>query len=236
VWERLSGRRPIQLALVGTSPLSVMEDLANDPAFTGRLLVGVAPDLFFTGYETSKHMGRYVRKESPSQRVGKILAMHLIEPWLAFYDPDFVLFTVLRRQPWPVREGLGGLAVRKLSITEADRNNFMWSKLTTDAQYRALARSIWAEDFNDPPPTLAEAADNQRKLDAQIDRAVAAMTRLRARGVPVIFVRHPSAGDYLAYEDRTIPRLASWDVLLAKTGAPGIYFQDYPQLQGYDLP
>jgi hypothetical protein len=181
----------------------------------------VAPDLFFSGYETSKNMARYVRKESPSQRVGKFLSMHLLEPWLAFYDPDFALFTVLRRQPWPAREGLGGLSVRKLSVTEADRNNFMWSKLTTDAKYRALARSIWAEDFNDPPPTPAEAADNQHKLDQQIDRAVMAVTRLRARGVPVIFVRHPSAGDYLAYEDRTFPRRTSWDLLLAKTGAPG---------------
>ena len=109
VWQRLSGRRPIQLALVGTSPLSVMEDIADDPAFTGRLLVGVAPDLFFSGYETSKNLARYVRKESPSQRAGKILSMHLLEPWFAFYDPDYALFAVLRRQPWPVREGLGGL-------------------------------------------------------------------------------------------------------------------------------
>jgi hypothetical protein len=54
--------------------------------------------------------------------------------------------------------------------------------------------------------------------------------------VPVIFVRHPSAGEYLAHEERTVPRRLSWDVLLAETGAPGIYFQDYPQLRSYDLP
>ena len=94
--------------------------------------------------------------------------MHLIEPWPAFYDPDFAHFTVLRRQSWSVREGLGGLAVRKLSVTAADRNNFMWSKLTTDAQYRALARSIWAEDFYDRRRCPAEAlADNQRKLHSR---------------------------------------------------------------------
>jgi hypothetical protein len=34
VWERLDGRRPIQLAIEGTSPLKVMEDLAADPKFT----------------------------------------------------------------------------------------------------------------------------------------------------------------------------------------------------------
>ncbi len=46
----------------------------------------------------------------------------------------------------------------------------------------------------------------------------------------------PSDGEYLAYENRLLPRAKTWDALLAATGAPGIHFQDYPQLQGYYLP
>ena len=46
----------------------------------------------------------------------------------------------------------------------------------------------------------------------------------------------PSDGEYLAYENRLFPRAKTWDALLAATGAPGIHFQDYPQLQGYYLP
>ena len=236
VWERLSGRRPIQLALDGTSPAFALEGLADDAAFTGRVLIGIAPDIFFTGFEYSSGVGRYFRKESPSQRVGKIVSMHFVEPWFAFYDPDFALFTVLRREPWPQRADLSYHGVRKLSITEADRNNYMWSKIETDRDYRALVRSTWPEDFNDPPPTAKEAAENQRTLDEQIGRAAAAVAKLRARNIPVIFVRDPSAGDYLAYEDRVFPRKSTWDVLLAKTRAPGIHFQDYRALQGFDLP
>jgi hypothetical protein len=236
VWERLSGRRPIQLAINGTSPLSPLEDLANDPLFTGRLLIGVAPDLFFSGSEHHKGLVHYFHKESPSQRVAKVLSMHLVEPWLAFYDPDFALFTVLRRQPWPERKGLAGLAVRKLQITDAGRGSYMWSKLETDSAYRDLARSIWAEDFNDPPPTPAEALEKKRIMDQQIARSSAAIARLQARNVPVIFVRDPSRDDYLAFENSNFPRHSSWDILLDKSKAPGIYFEDYPQLQGYELP
>jgi hypothetical protein len=65
---------------------------------------------------------------------------------------------------------------------------------------------------------------------------VAAVAKLRARGVPVLFLREPSAGEYLAYEQRDFPRATTWDVLLAKTGAPGIHFEDYPELQGFSLP
>ena len=35
VWEQVGGERPIQLAIEGTSPLPVMEQLADDPDFTG---------------------------------------------------------------------------------------------------------------------------------------------------------------------------------------------------------
>ncbi len=237
VWERLSGRRPIQLAIVGTSPLFALEDLADDQSFHGRVLVGVAPELFFSGYEYRKGWLKYLRKQSPSDRVGKWLSMRLVEPYFAFYDPDFALFTVIKRQAWPLRpDRKASTDVRKLGQTEADRNNRMWSKLANDLEYRALARSIWEEDFNPPPPTPAEAAENKSTLDKQIARAVAAVAKLRARGVPVLFLREPSVDNYLAYEQRVFPREATWDVLLAKTGAPGIHFQDYPQLQGYTLP
>ncbi|MBT8074860.1 MAG: hypothetical protein KJN61_00195, partial [Gammaproteobacteria bacterium] len=48
IWERLDNRRPLQLALEGTAPVKVMESLADDDDFTGKLLVGVAPGLFFS--------------------------------------------------------------------------------------------------------------------------------------------------------------------------------------------
>ena len=52
----------------------------------------------------------------------------------------------------------------------------------------------------------------------------------------MVFVREPSAGPYIENEEREFPRATSWDVLLAKTGAPGIHFQDYPDMQGLTLP
>ena len=59
---------------------------------------------------------------------------------------------------------------------------------------------------------------------------------LRARGVPVMFVRLPSSGAYLESERKGFPRERTWDVLLAQSGAPGVHFEDHPELQGYDTP
>jgi hypothetical protein len=236
VWERLDGRRPIQLSFEGTSPLTAVEDLAADPNFTGRLLIAVEPDLFFSGYQYRAGAVRYAHKESPSQRIGQWLSMHFIEPYFAFDDPDYALQTVLARQPWPKRPGrVWFTSVRKLSETEADRNTYLWSKLETDAQYRQMARDIWREDFqpSDEDPSPQEVRKAQQE---QIDRMAKAVSKLRARGVKVLFVRMPSAGEYLAYENRQFPRAQTWNVLLAATGAPGIHFEDYRELQGYYLP
>jgi hypothetical protein len=82
-------------------------------------------------------------------------------------------------------------------------------------------------------PTLQEL---HKGADEQIERAAKAVAKLRKRNVEVIFVRTPSAGDYLAFENKVFPRAKTWDVLLAKTGAPGVHFQDHPELQGLWLP
>jgi hypothetical protein len=236
VWEKLAGRAPIQLSFEGTSPMDALEDLAADPKFTGRLLVGVAPDLFFSGEGAMLGAAKYAHKESPAQRVGQWLSMNFIEPYLAFDDSDYALRTVLARQAWPERPGKHWFkSVRKLAIYDAGRNAQLWSKVDDDPAYRALARSIWEEGFAVYPgdPTPAEMLKTEQE---QIARAVKAVTQLRAHGVRVLFARLPSSGPYLAYEERFFPRRRAWDGLLAATGARGIYFDDYPQLRGFYLP
>ena len=234
VWEKLDGKRPIQLAWEGTTPVPFLEDLVADPRFTGRLLVGVAPELFFSGFAYRGTALKYAHEESPSQRVGQWLSMKFVEPYFAFDEFDYALAAVLKRQPWPERPGKPNrLDVRKLAVTDPDRNTHMWGKVETDPDYRALTRRIWMQDFADEDPPRAE-LDKSR--DEQIDKAAKAIATLRARGVKVLLVREPSTGPYLDYDNRLFPRADSWDVLLAKSGAPGIHFEDYPELQGLDQP
>lgn len=238
VWEKIAGERPIQLAIEGTSSLPVLEDLAADPQFTGHVLVGVASDLFFSGFAYRGDVVPYYHKESPSQRVGNWLSKHLVEPYFAFYDFDFALAAVLKRQDWPVRPGMSlHNDVRKLLVQEADRSSRLWSKVETDPEYRELMRGNWVQRFEAPPPPGMDTPEKLHAIaDAQIQRAVDAVGKLRARGVQVLFVRPPTAGRYLEFDNKLFPRAQTWDALLARTGAPGIHFEDYPELQGLELP
>ena len=238
VWEKFSGERPIQLALEGTSAVLAMEDLAADKNFTGRLLIGVTPNLFFTGFAYRGNVFPYFHKQPPSDRSGLWISQHLIEPWFAFYDSDFALDTVVRRLDWPERPGVPPrLQVRKLSVMEADRNTMMWQKVETDLAYRDIVRRTWAQNFTGPPPPALDTLEKRQKVfNTQIDRAVKAAATLRARGVKMVFVRLPSAGDFYAFEQKAIPRELTWEPLLKRTGVAGIHFEDHPEMQGYELP
>ena len=237
VWERVLGERPIQLAVEGTSPLPMLEDLAEDPNFTGALLVGIAPDVFFTGFGYRDGVVKYQKKETLSHRAGQWLSMHLIEPFFSFYDDDFKLFVVLKRQKWPARAGVPDFVdVRKLFVQDADRNTRMWSKVENDPAYRELCRFVWSQSFDMPIPGMETPEKLAQVANEQIDRTAAAVAKLRARGVPILFVRPPVDGAYVAYENRDFPRANTWDPLLARTAARGLHFEDHPELQGYNLP
>jgi hypothetical protein len=198
--------------------------------------VGITPGVFSSGFAHPRDAVHNAHVETPAQRIGHWLSMNTIERVFAFHDPDFALATVLKRQAWPQRPGRHwGMSVRKLSVTQPDRNTRLWEKLENDEDYAALARHIWADEWipADDDPTPAEIA---KTADEQIDRMVKAAAKLQARHVRVVFLRSPSDGEYLAEENRTYPRKETWDKLLAATGVSGIHFEDYPQLQGLRLP
>ena len=235
-WQRLSGERPVQLAIEGTSVLFTMEDLADDPHFHGRIVAGLAPQVFFYGFGFRADVIKYFHKETPAQRVGQWLAMHTVDRLFGFYDSDYALGTVLQRQDWwPSRDGVPIYKeVRKLSISAPDRNTEMWSKVVDDEAYRTLAQSIWAQRFG--PLDEGGKAHLGQSIHKQLERAVAVVAKLRARGIPVLFVRPPSAGRYAEHERRDFPRETTWDLLLAQSGAPGIHYEDYPDMQGLSIP
>ena len=239
-WQQVTGERPIQLALEGTSPVPVLEDLAADADFTGKLVVDLSTNNIFFGMDgiRAETVG-YYHKQSPSQRSGHWLSQQLLEPYFAFDDPDFALAKVLRRQSfWPARERLPPAPqVRKLAVSGRDRDTHMWRKVETDPAYRQVVQDIWRHIVKRPPPPMADTPDKARQVrEKQIDRIVAATDKLRARGVRVVFLRPPSTGPWYELEQRVIPRHETWDVVLRRARAPGVHFEDHAQLQGLDLP
>jgi hypothetical protein len=126
--------------------------------------------------------------------------------------------------------------LRKVAIYQPDRNAYLWRKLEADPAYLELVSNRMLAGMFELPTDDLSSAHLLDLANEQIQRAVKAVAKLQARGAQVLFVYLPSSGPYLAYEKSKFPRARTWDALLAATGAPGINFEDYPELQGYYLP
>jgi hypothetical protein len=230
--EVAGGPRPIQLALVGTSPRGVLTELANDSTITGLVVVGVTPTIFFRtrrGYLA--HFPERAAQESPSEWLGQRLFMRL-ERVLAFIDWDTRLGTILERQPLPLREGMIlDRAVRKVSHTRADRQAWLEPRILADSAYRQLVRDIWMDGDERPRPSPGP--DSVTAMLKELRRDIG---RIRARGGDVAFVRFPSSGRVLESERRDVPRERYWDRLAKELDVVAIHYDDYPALRGFDTP
>lgn len=241
VWEQATGVRPVQLALEGTSPRAFLADLADDDTFHGLVMVGVTAPIFFTSKGGKREEAlRFYRKESPSQRVDHWLMVEL-EKRLAFLDEQSRPKRQVQIWPLPLRAGMKTpFDPRKLSVSTADRNTEMWSRLEADPAYREEARQEWLTGFQrlapPPGPDGKPMAMPDAAVDAVIAEVKANVEKIRARGGDVVFLRFPYAGPWVPMEDNGFPRARFWDRLLRDTGCFGVAWQDHPELQGYDLP
>lgn len=242
VWEDMTGVRPIQLALEGTSPRIFLKDLADDEDFQGLVIVGVTAPLFFTsdgGFRADAL--KYYHEETLSQRADHILSMQL-ERAFAFIDDQ----TRPRRQveiwPFPLREGMPPrFDPRKLEVMEADRNTEVWRRVMEDERYREEAKQHWVFGTrnNAPPPNPDGSPAGPmppEAVGAVIAEVNANIEKIRSRGGEVAFMRLPYEGAYTALEDNAFPRAQFWDRLVAETGAVGVSWHDHAELQGYELP
>jgi hypothetical protein len=230
-WQALTGRRPIQLALLGGNAQPILHDLAADPHFAGLVVVGTAEFSYFN--DRAGSAGRaldYWQKETPAQRIDHVL-YQAASRYLAFLDTDYTMFTLFERQDWPERDGVEGpyLDVWKLGEFHDDRQAYLWDRLEAEPYLRDHARRLWLEIFSGDPVTAA-------MVDHVIAQTKPDIDRIRARGGEVVWLRPPSAGPLLDLERRRFPRRETWDRLLRETGSFGVYFDDYPSMRQLPLP
>lgn len=231
-FQKLTGVRPIQTAIVGTSGRALLASYANDPGFHGLLIVGLADLVYFrpdSMGDGASYLKDYAKDGKPAQLTGL-----WIDRWLqrrvAFMDSDYRLSKWAIRFDRGLRAGAYGPYddVWKISETFDHRQYVMWDRIQADPWLRSHARHAW-DLFKGPPlpPAIANKV---------IANSAEAVRRIRARGGDVIFIRPPSAPELRKVEDGRLPRKKGWDRLIAGTHAQGIHFDDLPAAQGLVIP
>lgn len=235
VWQGLTGRRPIQLALPGMSGQRFLADLADHSDFAGLVVIDVAPEQFFREGPGNPEFEGVLDDwdaQGPAKRFGHRIGQ-LLSRYLAFLDDQYALSKFIDQLDVPNRDGIIGPYLRPWKLSEAydNRQHFLWRQIETNERLRSHAIRVWLSGpaANRLPP----GDDLIARVCADVNQSVA---KIRARGGDVAFIRPPSAGGYYEREQRRVPRDRSWDRLLRETGAFGIHFEDYPEMQGLDIP
>jgi len=243
------GKRPIQLAMAGSTVWPALADLAEDKSFHGTIICSFVPMLFFAppGSPPMERADKGVKRlhnQTLSQRAGEYLGMWL-EEHVAFLKPDDLsLDGLLNQLPIPNRPGaqVPPTFPPYFQTEDRERRARMWEKCAEPGSELAKRiQQIWLPLFSPPPPPSYVPRDvfmakMKEGIEKRFADVAAAVEKIRARGGKIVFVRFPHSGGLKDLEDRLTPRQQNWDPLLQMTHAPGIYYSDFPDLSGFNCP
>lgn len=240
------GQRPVQLALVGSCAYPIFENLANDESFRGTVIVSIIPGMWFAPppappYQNSLTALKRYQTRTVAHRAGHHLGMFLEERFAFMKQDDLVLGQLLAKLPVPNRANsyLPPLLPPYFATIDRDRRTRMDEACARPGPLQDRVKTGWIGLFTPPPfpdYTPKEVlADMARMAEARFGQTVAAVNKIRARGGKVVFVRFPHSGQLKELEDQATPRTKEWARLMQETGAPNIYYSDYPELV-FDCP
>jgi len=237
-WESMTGEHAIQLAAEGMSPLPVLDDLANDKKFKGKLVIDLTEILFFSTADGNlgdiSDRVKYYHDRTPAQRFS-FQVNHVLESNLVFLDKDNLsLNALLEKTKVPSRPGVFVFPVFPMDFGRVrfSRQDYMTEKFISDTNLQNKVKDIWVffrKNSKEPPASGP-------KLDSIIATVKTDIDKIRSRGGKVIFVRTPSSGPFWEGEQMGFPRDKYWNRVLTETGCDGIHFKDYPPVANFQCP
>ena len=242
--EKGLGKRPIQLALAGSCAYPVLADLVNDEKFHGTIICSIVPGMWFAPggplLETSEKALKRYRTQTVAQRISHHLGMFLEEHVAFLKQEDLTLDILLKKLPLRNRANahVPPTLPPYFQTVDQERRMRMTEKCAQPGELQNRIQQIWLPLFTPPPPpnyVPKEVFMEQmgKAVGARFRDTAEAVHKLRARGGKIVFVRFPNSGELKVLEDRLSPRDKTWEPLLKSAGAPGIYYEDFPELSGF---
>ena len=237
-WEKTTGEKAVQLSLVGTSPIRLLQDLADDEKFKGKVVVDVTEPLFFSEnprfHESANEAISFYKDQTPSEKFSSKINFALESQFVFLEEGRFSLSTLLNDYELPNRPGVFVVPPfpKGFEWTKFNRQTYMSDAFLADTQLVNRQTNIWKKLImsNRTPPVSGEA------LQSILNEVPVAVKKIESRGGRVIFVRTPSSGPMEQGEQKAFPRAAYWDALLATTKARGIHYADNPATASFICP
>jgi hypothetical protein len=241
--RRETGLEPVQLAVLGSSPVAVLAGLAADPTITGTIIVD-----YYGGFSMNDTAVRYQKaylerlRTNPLLTTGKDIETRLtrlLHDNLRSYADGETPFSSFER-------AISGTPRRLYLTTLPDRSRRAdYSRVAMPAYYHASVMRSLGISLDTRTPGLVQLlrqkVDSVEPLDDRqfLKEAVSVrdmVVTIRQRGGRVFFVKMPTGGMVEEIETRQFPREKFWVPFLALTGAPGIWTADFPEMAAFKTP
>ncbi len=214
------GVKPAQLALIRSSPIPVLEDLADDEHFKGLILCEMSPALFFS--TDSEYLGIAKQAVAKRKAMDDALFDYSETTGLVFLQSHLVS----QSDQFQMEELIPSLLKGKLPEAphrfRGDRARFFDTS--------KINKRLPDIPLPDASPRGIEMTAVEKGILGEVKEYV---ERIRARGGDVVFIYLPCRGDNKVDEILHYPRYAYWDVVLRETGCFGINSDDYASLSRF---
>ena len=232
-WEKLTGEKAIQLAILGTPGRLVLRDLANDENFKGKVIIDVADAQFFS-FPDSARRDRLAREalgyyydETPAQSASASINFFLESKLVLLEEAKYGLTPLLNDLNISNRPGVDAspatFTPNEFGVSNFSRQSWITPMFLADPKLQNRQKDFWTRGIKRASPIKGDT------LHAFLEQTKKAIDKISARGGIVVFVRPPSDGPYIEMEKRLYPRQKYWDYLLEYTNTPGIHYADYPE-------
>ncbi|MCG8668309.1 MAG: hypothetical protein MI867_02765 [Pseudomonadales bacterium] len=226
ILEKLGPSRPIQLSIMGSRILPVLENLAMDSNVKGTILVSFEENNF-----------------------ARIDGIGRAEPWTQKYQLEITeahedpAYFVIERALKSIIDELfmfrkdGGKPMDLLSQTMLNRYTYMDYERRIFADFnRTNAEDIYQKRIEHYIGQDPKHYHDPRWESDQLPRLNKAIEQLQVNGAKVVLIRFPSTKAIWQGEQIKYPREVYWDRLEATTKAITFHFTESPELMKVSLP
>ncbi|MEO2049785.1 MAG: hypothetical protein ABGX16_24770 [Pirellulales bacterium] len=221
----LPGAEVDMLAISGSSPMAVLENLACDEEFVGTVICSIFGSRFLPmRWESQRpHVAYYEEEWSASLRFSVDVDV-LLEERLNLLHERFS-YQVLWSELFGISRYL------QYGLLRADR--FMESRPDKYFLERAKEQGRIVAEREAVPQPVGRTPEDMEDSYAKVEDSVSKLIR---RGCHVVFVRMPTSGWTWKRDQQSYPKNKYWDRFAQQTSAETFHFKDYTSLSGFECP